>query len=119
MATEKRLHKFNQGLNMESSKKYLQTKKKSVLERVDIETYRLLKCLNLPISLKKLIIEKFMNFWSAFNPGSKSRNLEILVPMAIYFVLKCQKFPFNEIELLKMSKISNKEFNTLKQILQE
>lgn len=119
MATEKRPYKFNQGLNMESSKTYLQTKKKSVLERVKVETYRLLKCLNLPISLKKMVIEEFMHFWSAFNPGSKFRNLEILVPMTIYFVMKSQKFPFNEIELFKMSKISNKEFNTLKQILQK
>ena len=58
-----------------------------------------------------------MNFWSTFNPGSKFRNIEILVPMAIYLVLKSQKIPFNKKELLKMSKISNKEFNTLKQIL--
>ena len=117
MATEKRLYKFNQGLSTESSHKYLQTKKKSVLERGNVETYRLLKCLGVPISLKKLIIKKLMNLWSTFTPGSKFRNLEILVPMAIYFVLKSQKFPFNKIELLQMSKISKKEFNTLKQIL--
>lgn len=119
MATEKYLHKINQRLDTESSNKYTKTKKKSVLERVNVETYRILNCLNLPISLKKLVIEKFMNFWNAFNPGSKFRNLEKLVPMAIYFVLKSQKFPFNEFELLKMSIISKKEFDTLKQILQQ
>lgn len=105
MATEKHPHKFNQGLNTESSKKYLQTKKMSVIERVNIETYRLLRCLNFPISLKKLIIDKFMNFWSAFNPGIKFRNLEKLVLLAIYFILKYQEFKFNEIELLRMSNI--------------
>ncbi|MFX1337681.1 MAG: hypothetical protein ACFFDK_03645 [Promethearchaeota archaeon] len=119
MATEKRLHKFNQVLNLESLNNYYKIKKKSVLERVNVETYRILKGLNLPISLKTLIVEKFMNFWSTFNPGSKFRNFEILMPMAIYFVLKSQKFPFNKIELLKISKISNNEFNALKQILQK
>ncbi len=117
MATEKYLHSFNQDLDLECKNKYFQTKKKSILDRVNLETYRLLKCLDFPISLKNLIIEKFMNFWIAFNPGSKDRNFEILLPMTIYHVLKSQKFPLNEKELFKLSKITNKEFNTFKQVL--
>ena len=117
MATEKRMHRFNQGLNLEGKKKYFQTKKKSILDKINLETYRLLKCLDFPISLKHLIIEKFMNFWSTLNPGSKYRNFEILLPMTIYYVLKSQQFPLNENELLQLSKITNKEFNTFKQIL--
>jgi hypothetical protein len=115
MATEKSLHRFNQGLNLEGKNKYFRTKKKSILEKVNLETYRILKCLNFPISLKYLIIEKFMNFWSALNPGSKYRNFEILVPITIYYVLKSKQFSLKEKELLELSKITNKEFSTFKQ----
>jgi hypothetical protein len=119
MAAEKRLHKFHQGLNMESSNKYIKTKKRSIFERANIEINRIIKRLNLPISLKNLIIEKFMNFWSSLNPGSKFRNLEMLVPMAIYNVLNFERFPSSRIELLETSKISNKDFSTLERILQK
>ena len=116
MATEKSLHKICKTLNIINAHNYFKTRKKSILERVNLETYRILKCLDLPISLKKGIIKKFMNFWDALNPGSKFRNLEILLPITIFYTLKSNHFPFNEKELLQKSKISNKEFNKFKQV---
>ncbi len=118
MATEKHLRRTNQMLSVGSSNKCVQMKKRLVLKRANVEISRILKQLNLPLSLKSLVVEKFNRFWTTVNPATKYRNHEILVPLAIYFVLQSQQISIKEVELLKVSKLSKKKFNALKQILQ-
>ena len=118
MATEKRLSRANQRLNGESSKKCVQIKKRLVLKRANIEISRILNGLNLPLSLKSLVVEKFNRFWTTTNPATKYRSHEMLVPLAIYSALQSQQISIREDELLKVSKLSKKKFNALKRILQ-
>lgn len=117
MATEKDCYKNYHRLKKKSLNNYIYTKKRTILERVDIETYRIMIHLNLPLTLTGITRKKFMEVWSGLNPRTKFRSLEKLLFISTYFVLKSLKLPINENELLKMSIISKMEFYTLKQIL--
>ena len=117
MATEKDCYKNYHRLKKKSLNNCIYTKKRTILERVDIETYRIMIHLNLPLTLTGITRKKFMEVWSGLNPRTKFRSLEKLLFISTYFVLKSLKLPINENELLKMSIISKMEFYTLKQIL--
>jgi len=117
MATEKHLHKTNQRINMERPNLIIKTKRRVVFEGARSEISRILNYLNLPMTLRSLVKEKFEMFWFSFSPGTKYRNHEVLVPLAIYSALKSQKISVKEDKLLNIAKVSKREFKTLKQIL--
>lgn len=117
MASEKENHKNYHRLKRKSLNNYNYTKWRTLLERIDIETYRIMSHLNLPLILTGLIRKKFMEVWRGLNPDNKFRNSEKLLEISTYFILMSLKLPINENELLKMSVISKMEFYNLKQIL--
>jgi transcription initiation factor TFIIIB Brf1 subunit/transcription initiation factor TFIIB len=86
----------------------------TVLDKARIEISRIFTILNLPDSHKELVFNKFKKIREGLNPGTKYRNPEKLVPIAIYFTLKLQNVSINEKELLEVAKISKKDFNTFK-----
>ena len=88
--------------------------KQTVLDKARIEISRIFTILNLPEAHKDIVFEKFKKIRKGLNPGTKYRNPEKLVPIAIYFTLKLQNISVNEKELLEVSKISKKDFNAFK-----
>ncbi len=88
--------------------------RQTVLDKARIEISRIFNNLNLPETHKELVFEKFKKIRKGLKPGTKYRNPEKLVPIAIYFTLKLQNISVNEKELLEVSKISKKEFNAFK-----
>ncbi|MFX0073134.1 MAG: hypothetical protein ACFFAO_18805 [Candidatus Hermodarchaeota archaeon] len=92
----------------------IQSNEKAVLERAKIEISRIFNCLNLPLSMKELIYEKFKKLRGSLKPGTKYRSPEKLIPIAIYFVFKFRNISIDESELLEVSKISKKDFNNFK-----
>ncbi|TFG27166.1 MAG: hypothetical protein EU532_08050 [Promethearchaeota archaeon] len=117
MATEKDYYKNCYQSNVESIKNYTKVKRKVIIERIDIEIYRILGLFNLPLSLKNLIVNTCMKYWNALYPGCRYRNLDKLLIISIYIGLKSLNLPSKEDGLRKMSEISTREFNTLIQIL--
>jgi len=119
MVTEKECQKNYHRLKSKRLNKYTYTKRRTILERVDIESYRIISCLHLPLTLACLVRKKCMAVWSGFNPGNKFRNPEKVLSISTYFVLKSLKLPINQNELYRMSVISKMEFYTLKQIFKQ
>jgi hypothetical protein len=75
---------------------------------------RIFEILNLPSSIKSIVINKFEKFRSCLHPGTKYRTPEKLIPITIYIVCKIENISISEYELLEVSKISKKEFNHFK-----
>ena len=111
LATEKHVPNLLHGIQNEEENKQ---KRKEVLTIAELETCRILNFLGFPLSLKAIILEKFKELRAALRPGTKYRIPEKLAPITMYFVLKLQKFPFKEKELLEVSHISKKEFAAFK-----
>ncbi|NVM55924.1 MAG: hypothetical protein HWN66_19645 [Candidatus Helarchaeota archaeon] len=114
MATEKRVPQTLQGFKREDRHNYKYVRRKLVLETARKEVSRILNCLNLPLSLKPIIIETFTNIHATLHPGTKYRVPEKLVPLTTFFILKQQKISFNEADLLEIALLSKKEFEAFK-----
>jgi len=92
----------------------IRNNKQTVLDRANIEISRIFTALKLPGAYKELVFKKFKKIRDGLHPGTKYRNPEKLVPIAIYFTLKLQNISVNETKLLEVSKIEKKEFNAFK-----
>ena len=90
-----------------------------VIEKAKIEISRIFESLNLSSSLKDIVFNRFKKIRRELRPGTKFRSPEKLIPICIYYTLKFQNVSINEKELLEVSKISKKEFNTFKLMLSD
>ncbi|TXT57115.1 MAG: hypothetical protein BAJALOKI2v1_540017 [Promethearchaeota archaeon] len=88
------------------------TSSESILRDVKFEVNRILNKLNLPISHSFAIHKKTKEIRDVLNPGTKYRNPDRLVPIVIYVYMKYNKIAINKKNLLEISKISKKEFNS-------
>jgi len=86
----------------------------TVISKARIEISRVFNCLNLPESKKRDVLQLFKEIRSDLGPGTKYRNPDKLVPIVIYYYMKMSKLSINEVELLKVAKISKKDFNAFK-----
>ena len=85
-----------------------------VLEKAKIEISRIFNYLSLAESFRNIVFEKFKEVREKLRPGTKYRSPEKLIPICIYYTFKFQNISVNEDELLEISKISKKDFNTFK-----
>jgi hypothetical protein len=92
----------------------IQSNEKAIIDETKIEISRIFNALNLPLTLKDLVFKKFQKIRAALKPGTKYRSPEKLVPITIYFILKFRNVSVNESDLLEVSKISKKDFNSFK-----
>jgi hypothetical protein len=70
--------------------------------------------LDLPRSLRKPLFTKYKQARSEFEPGTKFRNPEKLIPGILYYHCKFNCFPIDERILLENSEIGKKDFYGLK-----
>jgi hypothetical protein len=75
---------------------------------------RLVEKLDLPRSLRKPLFTKYKQARSEFEPGTKFRNPEKLIPGILYYHCKFNCFPIDERILLENSEIGKKDFYELK-----
>ena len=89
------------------------TSERAVIEKARIEIARIFNYLGLDgyDALKEMVLDKIKKIRAKIRPGSKYRNIEKLVSIAIYFSLKLRNVSINPHELVEISKISKKEFN--------
>ena len=107
---------FSNTVNLEKLNQIYSNKtyQEKILHQGRIEISRIFNCLNLPRTLKVFAIDKFKKIYKALNPGTKYRSVEKLAPISIFITLKLHNFSIRESELLEVSKISKKEFNSFK-----
>ncbi len=86
----------------------------TVLLNAKLEVTRIFEMLNLPSSLKYIVLNKFRKLRACLHPGTKYRAPDKLIPITIYFVCKFENISIHEAELLEVSKITKKEFNWFK-----
>ncbi|MHA1149357.1 MAG: cyclin family protein [Promethearchaeota archaeon] len=92
----------------------IKNNEENVKDRARLEIKRIFNCLDLPTNYKDMIFKKFMAIRSRLGAGTKYRSPEKLVPIVIYFVLKLHNYIIHQNELLDVSKISKKDFNSFK-----
>ena len=92
----------------------IKSNKEAVYNRARLEISRIFTGLNLPDSYKNVVFEKFKKVHSAVKPGTKYRSPDKLVPICIHYVLKANNIWIKESDLLEVSKINKKEFNSFK-----
>ncbi|TFG08626.1 MAG: hypothetical protein EU539_01810 [Promethearchaeota archaeon] len=92
----------------------IQSNENAVLDQAKIELSRIFNCLNLPSTMKDIVLEKFRKIRACLKPGTKYRSPEKLIPIAIYHVFKFRNISISEAELLEVSKIAKKDFNAFK-----
>ncbi len=86
----------------------------AMLSVAKAEISRIFGKLSLPPSYKDLVFKKFKALRGALKPGTKYRSPEKLIPLTIYMCSKMQGIVINEGDLLCVSKITKKEFNSFK-----
>ncbi|MEE9377866.1 MAG: hypothetical protein V3V33_07500 [Candidatus Lokiarchaeia archaeon] len=89
------------------------TSERAVIEKARIEIARIFNYLGLDgyNALKEMVLDMIKKIRAKIRPGSKYRNIEKLVSIAIYFSLKLRNVSINPYDLVEISKISKKEFN--------
>ncbi|MHA1147654.1 MAG: cyclin family protein [Promethearchaeota archaeon] len=92
----------------------IKNNEESAEDRARIEIKRIFTSLDLPSAYKDMIFKKFLAIRSKLGAGTKYRSPEKLVPIVIYFVLKLNSYIIHQKELLEVSKISKKDFNSFK-----
>ena len=88
--------------------------KKAVEQSAKIEVSRIFSANNYPVQYKDQIFSIFKSFRKKIKERSKYRSVDKLVPLSIYFCLKLNSIPFDEVKLLEVSKITKKDFNAFK-----
>ncbi len=76
------------------------------------EISRIFSCLDLPVSLKKAVYAKFCKIRSALPAHTKFRGIDKLVPLTIFVIMKMEGISIDATELLEISSISKKDFNS-------
>ena len=92
----------------------IKSNKEAVYNRARLEISRIFTSLNLPDSFKNDVFEKFKRVYSSLKPGTKYRSSDKLVPICIHYVLKSNNVWLKESDLLEVSRINKKEFNSFK-----
>ncbi len=103
----RRLEKLNKLHSTKSNGEVVNIKARSEISRI-------LASLSYSDSYKEEIFKKFADIRSRLDAGTKYRNPEKLIPIVIFACLKMQNVSVNQVELLKFSKISKKDFNKFK-----
>lgn len=86
---------------------------KKVVERTArIEINRILTALQLPLSFSDAIFKRVITIRSKLGAGTKYRNPEKLVPIVMYLFFKLKGKTINKHEILEVSNITKKEFNS-------
>ena len=98
-------------LNRLNSKRDYQER---VLIRAYYETIRILSILKYDSIHVKPILSMFEKIYDKLRPKTRFRSVERLVPVIIYFYAKLNIIPINELELINVSRISKKNFNSFK-----
>ena len=93
--------------------------KKSILEHAKIEITRIFNALEIPNSLHDIIFQSFKKLRDKIPERTKYRSVEKLVPITIYHVFRHKNLQINEEKLLEVSKISKKDFNKFKLMIQD
>lgn len=88
--------------------------KQMVEDQARLEIKRIFNGLDLPATYKDMVFKKFREIRAKLGVGTKYRSPEKLVPIIIYFVLKLNNYIINQSELLDLSKLSKKDFNSFK-----
>jgi transcription initiation factor TFIIIB Brf1 subunit/transcription initiation factor TFIIB len=89
----------------------LKDHKKRVFDKARVEIKRILSALDIPHSFHEAIFLQFKQIYSKFNPSTKYRSVEKLVPIILYYSLRDQNITIDICKLLEVSKISKSEFN--------
>ena len=92
----------------------LRTSEESVIIGARVEIKRILTALGFPLSDVEPLLEKFKYNRSQLGKGTKFRSSQMLVPCIIYAYYKENSKPIREKDLLEVSSISKKDFNSFK-----
>jgi len=103
----RRLEKLNKLHSIKSHGEVVNIKARSEISRI-------LASLSYSDSYKEEIFKKFVDIRSRLGAGTKYRSPEKLIPIVIFACLKTQNISVNQVELLKFSKVSKKDFNKFK-----
>ncbi|MBY9020864.1 MAG: hypothetical protein KGD67_07390 [Candidatus Lokiarchaeota archaeon] len=86
----------------------------NVIITAKVEIKRILTALGFSLNDLDIILNKFKENRDKLGKGTKYRSAEMLVPCVIYAYYKENNKPIRERELLKVAKISKKDFNAFK-----
>jgi len=111
---ERRRYSNSIHLNKLNKLHSIQESEKAVNSKARKEIKRIFEHLHLPSSTIDTTFRSFQDLRSQLQSGTKFRSPEKLVPITIYSTMKLHNISINEGELLEVSKITKKEFNSFK-----
>lgn len=91
--------------------------KKEIQRDAKIEISRIFSFLKLFDGKRDHVYRFFKEIRDQIKPGTKYRAVEKLIPLSIYFWCKNNNISINEQELLKISRISKKDFRAFKLVI--
>ena len=94
-----------------------QDNEKNILKKAKVEMNRIFNALSLPFTMKNFVFGKFKLIRSGLKPSTKYRSPESLIPIVIYMSMKVLKIAINETDLVEVSNISKKDFNSFKLLI--
>ncbi len=116
IGTQKERRKFTNSIHLNKLNKIhsIQETEKAVNTKARKEIKRIFGHLHLPASKMEIVFSSFKDLRSKLQSGTKYRSPQKLVPISIFMTMKLNTISINEEELLDVSNITKKEFNSFK-----
>ncbi|MBD3196038.1 MAG: hypothetical protein GF317_13350 [Candidatus Lokiarchaeota archaeon] len=102
-----RVNSLNRLQNIKDNEEVMSNIAKNLISKI-------LSDLNLPRNLFQIYLKKYKNIRKKLSKGTKYRSPEKLVPIVIYYCTKFRNIPINASDLLEITDIEKKDFDSFR-----